>query len=796
MAGSIFEIGSSGAKAASKNLILLKKTLQSVGAITDGMMKSGGLMGAFSGSSQEDIEDVMSTLNRDIEETTNQISALHQELETANFQTFGDLTDQATELEYQLETLTDQQSEYNDELARTGTLKLESERGDGLSSLRGQTRGASSMLSSMGRGGGPLGDITSGIGDMLAQGDRWGSKLNSLSTSFAKSGGAVGKLSGPMMKMSKMAGPLSAGLAGASAGIKVYNLMIGYSEEAARKAIEAIREKADLEIEYAQMVRTGSSEATQDSITSIEEEIAARERQRRALQETAVSTTSISDQILTLGGHMLGSSHIYGNAADAIREVDEELENLTKDMENQQAALAEIEAREKSEAAAQRVADAEEELTGIRSEAEESVKSFKNEMAEFVDEAKFADARTGRERRRSDKKALEDHNKSLQDIQSSSQKSMQQSAAAHGKAMADLGKNLRKELAEIPVEAAEQEQEASTEYMETRMSELKAHLKEYNKTETAWQKQRNRMLEDHHDRLGDSVANNNVVAFLEEQKSHEKTMRRAVEDHSEEVTDAQREFDEARIERRLDFQQQIQDMRAQAGERRAELLEQYEEDKAQAAEQHAESMANDAAQVAEAIAAENARYSEQKVEERKQRKVEDKERDIDRRRSIEKMKESHDKEMNAISVREKSALKVIRDGGKAQVQVAIQTQKAIVNVMSKGGNAAAKGASNSLGIWGKSKPRVAAAKGAIITEPTVLLAGEGNRPEAVIPFEPSSGLPANMMGGTPPIEFKFRDVNLAGISQEQFDAGMAAFGKDVVAAVREAKMGVRQLAGG
>ena len=93
MAGSIFEIGASGTEAASKSLGAFRKRLSSVASVTTIMAKAGGIMAALSGGpGQGAIDEVMGTLNMQIEDTRYQLAALNKEMESLSIPPKEDVT--------------------------------------------------------------------------------------------------------------------------------------------------------------------------------------------------------------------------------------------------------------------------------------------------------------------------------------------------------------------------------------------------------------------------------------------------------------------------------------------------------------------------------------------------------------------------------------------------------------------------------------------------------------------------------------------------------------------------------
>jgi hypothetical protein len=803
MTDTIFEVSGKGIQDTTKNLTFTARALESVQAIAARMMKAGGVLGGLFGTNQPSQQNlaVMGELNAEIEHIARAIDEVNMQMaEAENYDAFLQYSSQAEGLQAEYENLIALQEEYNQTLEQGGDLPG-SETDMGMEPFDRGVGDLSQSIFSLGSQMTGLGGVFDDMGMSTSNIFTQGEQLSGMFTKLA-SAPKLGALSGGFTKLAKLAGPVSAGIAGINVGMTAFDAIMGRSTEQIRKNIEAHREAMDLELERADLLRTGSSESIEADIAAMEDQIAVREQSRRDLQADAVNLTSTSDQLKTIIGHFAGSDKVFGDAADALKEMDDEIADLAAERDMRQAILDEVRAREEAEEAAQRVKDAEEELASIREESQQAIEDYQKQLEETFDDWLFDDARTQRERRRSEIAAEKEHAENLAGIAEQSNETIAGLQRDHGKNMREMEERLREELAAVPVEMHEEEARISQEYMESRIEEHESHLETMQKAEAQYQKDRQRMIEDHLDQLREAESSNDIVQFLQLQRDHEKAMRRASEDREEEVTEEQKQFDEAQAQRRADFQQQLAEQRQAGQERMAELRAQYEEEKAQASDSLREQIASEQAQRAEQIADAQAEHAKRRKEEAEQQKIEDKERDIERKRQLQKMEQGHKEQLQELQEREQAQLDIIHSGGRAQIDVVQKTQQALVDIMADGARAMVDELKDAIdeGTSGKArsrsnvtkfsrKPAIAAAEGAIVTEPTVTLLGEGRVPEVVMPLEPSGGLPGGM--GTT-MQFSFGNITLGGgVTRAEFEQTMNEFGHVVADALTDAQSGVR-----
>jgi len=812
MSESIFSLEIPDADDAVQKLGIFQDALGGVGNLLEALQKSGGIWGAIGGFggdslSAKDSLDAISELDFRIEDVGTNLALLHTEMANAPDHMVQVLIDREKELKSELGDLILVQQEYNKELAETGRISKKRDIGGmddfGMGGGFGMGPGSeiSGMLQSLSQFAGydsGLGNAMNEMSNLMSTGDQLSSTFSNMSQMAGQSNNVLGKFASKGLGgLSKAAGPATAAIAGINLGMTAFDAMMGKSTAAIRKNLEAQQDALDLELERNDLLESGTTESLTDDIRGYEaanEDV--RESIRGATDDIAENTGSW-DQIRSVVTDWAGGSHVYGDAAEQIRGWNKEIADNNAAIALRQEIMDDVKAREEAEAAARRVDDAERDLAATRADAESSIADFAEELADTADDFKWEDARTGRERQRADEAAAESHTNALSDIHDDYYDRTEEMAEEHGKNMLQLETQFREEMAAIGPELASQGAELSAQYMASRTEELSIHLESMTKAETEWQKQRKRMLEDHLDALNDAEANNNVVAFLEAQRAHEKEMGRAEEDNAEQVSEAEREFGKSREERRVAFEKELAELRTQSDTRRQELITQYQKDREQAKKAYKEQQEQEFEQAQERLDEEKERYEEEQKLEAERRKVEDEEKALDRERQLEKMEEGHQKEMDLLEDRERSALDIIQSGGQAQLEITQDTQQALVDIMGAGAQSMvqilqdmfSKASSSGKGGGGRGRRRVAAARGALIDEPTLLVAGEAG-PELVIPFEPSQGIPSGL-GGGPAYEFNFGDVNLGGISHTEFSEGMRGFALTIIQATKDAPKGVR-----
>lgn len=718
---------------------------------------------------------------------------------------------QLADVEQEIDTTIRELERLHDVVGREMSLNLSMGRGGGddLSRLMGIGFGSQSVQTSQSIGGilntfsmgeGGFAELSRGMGDVLDQSSMLGMELEQLAMLTKESGGAFsGPLSSGLGSLARLAGPVAAGIAGVNLGFTIMDQLTDRTTESINSYIREVQRQTDLEELRAQLLRTGTTKALEDDIAALEESIRIKEDERNQFIADAQAKTHWSDQVMTildtpldvLLGYSEEQATLYG-------EVGQEILRLNTDLGEMHERLTVL--RESTEDVARR--EAQEELDraelqriGNLAEMARVLDDLDDSIDDFLGESSFQRGRELAERRRMDKRAEDEHQDRLNEI------------AAEGKArrveieeqrLKDIDNawdtfeenrlsaldNLNKALADVDDDEQERIGDINARYMDDRLEALKDHLKLMAKAESEYAKNRKRRLEDLQSELLDAEMQNNVAAFIAAENQAAQDLKRMREDHHERKSQDEAAFEEQQAERRTQRAQELDDIRETAKERRGELRDQYAEEKALLEKQRDERLAEIEAAAIEQTQLQRdqekqrrddliADFKHRRDLEREDRKIRDQQWEEDQQRQIEKMRDGAEDRLNVIQDEQDDLQKVIDSGGRDRLETvksweeqmraeqvgsyqnALNQLRSMTSSYSSGSfsgslsnDMRAAGYGSSLGSRGAGfSNRLFAAKGALIDEPTLMIAGEGNRPELVLPFDESKGIPPDLLAG-------------------------------------------------
>lgn len=532
----------------------------------------------------------------------------------------------------------------------------------------------------------------------------------------------------------------------------------------------------------------------------------------------------LEDQLYVSGGTLLDMQKQLEAWGISSEHIDMVLEQRRKELEESQPHI-------------QRLREAESELTQTRLQALESARRFEEELGNFIEQMEFDRSRELEDRLRADQQAANAHARELQEIEKDNNAAIKELRLtnrqdildaektylddqsnlinAYNDQAAEVHSELAKALAELDTDTAERRQQIAQDYMESEIEALEDHNKALIKSDERYQKERQRRLEDLQDELLDAEAQNDVVAFIQAQKNAEKDLKRMQEDFEGERTESQQLFDEQRIERQQQLAQQLADIQVEGAERRAEMEAQaaatletlkttldeelaarevaYNEQldelaaslKAQLKEQHES--------YKQSINQTRAAFKEQRKMEDEERAFQDKRRQEDYDRQIEQMQTAHDREIAEMENRETELLTVIESGGRRQIAEVTYQQLQIVAEYKRGAASAAQAIREQFALTASSfVPLAGGLQKASSTgggKPAPVLSGGGGQPVPTITIPPAGG-GGGMVGGTQ-VHVSVHDINLGGITPEQFDEGMNNLVVEVVRAIDDTQIAVR-----
>lgn len=421
-----------------------------------------------------------------------------------------------------------------------------------------------------------------------------GKQLNMFQRSLGKIGGMGGKLGGMLGGLGKAIGFAGAAIQGASIGFQVYDTLMGRNSEQIEKRIQNFKREQKQMRELNDLYEQGSQEARLASIEQKREEVRQARAHMNFVRENAVQMTSTFDQLRTIGGHLLGDNHVYGRAADEIRDASTEVDRLEQELSEltSAAAIAAVEfakfekdMERMGQAAIESVSRYQDELFSARVEiiaAEEKVIEDLNNLQEEYNE----ETRNIMEKREDqDRKALKDHLNELATMEQDYEKKLEELRVDHYKELAKIEENYLQDLAdelreyeenraETIAEFREAEQEAMLEYQEEQAEARENYDKKIAKMEEDFNKERIKRQKDLESQLFEAEIENDALRYFMLQRQGEEEEAEAQAQHQEAMTEAEKEFAEEQKERAEQFAEK---QRERAEEHREELANMKEE---------------------------------------------------------------------------------------------------------------------------------------------------------------------------------------------------------------------------
>lgn len=532
---------------------------------------------------------------------------------------------------------------------------------------------------------------------------------------------------------------------------------------------------------------------------------------------------------------------LYGRLAPILNTIESGMDAMP-DTAATQAALA----------AADRLKEAESELTQTRLSAQDATKQFTKSLQDFTDNIAFSAQMTSRERAHQSILDETQHARDLAKIQKDGGDQIQSIVKDYTKSVAGIYKDALKAEAEATKQLqrsiAQQDKQYQKDvgktwkdYNKSRAKEEAQWAKEKEKEEKQWAKDELRRREDLHDSQLDAEFANDAVAFLQAKRAADKEEKRAQEDHQDQLDEEALARQDARDQEWQDLQDQLTDLAESRDEARQEMLDSYaqeQQDRQEALKERLqEEKAAEKERLAEQIAANGKAltdaqeaYDLQRQLQEEQYAWEDETTRINNQRQLDQMQTSFNDQMDALKQHEADLLVVVESGGKDQVAAVTYKQLELVSAYQDGANkaiAAVKGAfagaafgsgggsggssgyvDNGSGFYidpisGASYGGVPFAngkysgifadRGAVVDRPTFTLLGE-RRPEAVVPLAPGGGLSADIikqLGGGMHVSLDFSGMNIgAGVSEQVLKAQLVSLGATLVQAIRDARLGV------
>lgn len=675
------------------------------------------------------------------------------------------------------------------------------------------------LLGGAGIGGGQFAELTSTIGDAFDGAGRLSNELREMSEIALEAGGKFsGPLSGGLMNAAKLAGPVAAGIAGVAVAFTVMDAISGKTAESINKAIDARRKQMDTELEYEDLLRSGSTDAIQAEIEALTESIETRKKYRddqiaNAINETShwdIWRSAIEAELNDAIGRTYEMATTYGAAADAVREYNTQIEEEETRLQNLIKAQDKVAQREAQE----RVNEARKHEIDLLNQMGDVLDDFGESVAEFNEENAFQRGRELQARQREDERAERDHQRELQkiildgneerlDIEKDRLDQIDDAWEEFEKGRVRAVKQLDRAQQEVNEDEKKSLADADANYMRDRVKALETHLQQMAKAERAYDKERKRRLEDLHLELLDAEAANDVARFISAERQAKVDLKRMQEDHKESQSEAERQFEQERAEREEQYRQEREDIKQAAIERRAELQAQYDEEIAQLKEQREERLAQIEESNKEALAkqweseqkrraAEIEAFEQRLEDQAEQRRIEDELREEDNQRQLDKMRAAAEKQLKELEKEQDQNYEVIKSGGakrleevkygEARMRAAVigsyNSALQQLNSLASSYGASSYGSSNDLKASGYGPSfggeALFAAKGAYVDKKTFIVAGE-NTPELILPLDRSQGIPADILdriGGSRAPVFHFGNIDLGGISPEQFDQGI------------------------
>ncbi len=441
-------------------------------------------------------------------------------------------------------------------------------------------------------------------------------------------------------------------------------------------------------------------------------------------------------------------------------------------------------------------------------------------LADFGEEHAFQRRRELEDRYREDQRAEREFQKSIVSIEQDGQERRVEIAERTLKQIDDSWKDFEKQrlkaiqrldksIAQVGIDEQKRIGDLNKRYMEDRVKATESFLKQVERAQTDYEKARKRRVEDLNNELLDAEAANDVARFIQAERNAALDLQRMREDHQERQTEAETEFKLAQDERRAQRAEDLKAIREDAEARRQELRQQFAEEELerreaqqerlqQIQESMAEQLAEQKKQEAKSLLQLRESYEERRALEAEERAFRDARQAEDQARQADKMRVAAEKQLRELEKQQQQHYDVIHSGGVRRLEdvqrgeVAMRAEvvgsyaralaqlRQMASQYSFGNNMAAAGYSGSYNYYAASG--LLAQEGAFVNKPTLVVAGEGNRPELILPLDRSKGIPADLLNqlGKAQSTFQFGDVDLGGVSPEQFQAGMQQFADAVL----------------
>jgi hypothetical protein len=274
-----------------------------------------------------------------------------------------------------------------------------------------------------------------------------------------------------------------------------------------------------------------------------------------------------------------------------------------------------------------------------------SVQNFQDEINGLNKSNQLEDTQRAADRLREDVEAARaigkeladmevNFNREVEDLRLTHLQTLRTMEMEHNANLADMQKSLNDDLAQAQADFNKEENEAEEEFRESEMETLEDYQRGVKKAEEEFARQRLRALEDLYDQLFEAEMNNDVLGFLQAQRSFQKDQKRSEEDFALQQEENAEQFELDRQQRAEDRAKQREENRVAFEEQRAERIKQYQEERAEAIRQYEENLKLERDnfqkeleekrfQYAQQVAERMQQYREEQAERAKQREEED-----------------------------------------------------------------------------------------------------------------------------------------------------------------------------
>lgn len=372
-------------------------------------------------------------------------------------------------------------------------------------------------------------------------------------------------------------------------------------------------------------------------------------------------------------------------------------------------------------------------LTSLEDAANKALEDFALKQSEITQDRQIRDIRE-----------LEDYNTEVAQAQQE-----------HNREVANIVKDGNKDIANIRNSISGLE----SDFYKDEIDAQKTYQKDLRKLSEQYQREDKQQLDDHLASLRDAEQSNDVIAFLQSQRSFQQEQAEKQSTRSQEFKELNEEYQEQRRLRQEAF-----------NERRAELQQELALSRQQTQERLNE--------------ARNAFQQEQAL------RAQERQRDLQRRAQDDAIADQRNqqalqRQLQAIDQKAQAELNAIRQVTSAVGQLEAVARR--ISASASGGSSGRSSYSGSSALGSKSYERngsifrsiqsqtvasnktrtpvrTAFADGGIADRPTLAMVGEGGKPEAIIPFNKSRGLPAALRdygltgsrsGGSPIVNLQF-----------------------------------------